>query len=415
MRYLRSEKYFPIIVGLHFVLWAVDLWLYDGSVGPQRVIGEVFSSWVVTVFAFNFLMATRARWVERIFGGLDKMYVIHRRSGVIAVVLLLLHFAVIPKSEGFSPGKPLGIIALALILFGVVAAASPALKRKIPYGKWLPGHRWMGLFYVIGVAHAFLVDSLIWELVFIRAYVFGMAAVGVGAWVYRAFFSRRAHPHLAYRVSEVRRPSERVVEATLEPGGSALNFTPGQFAFFGFDGFSGRESHPFTISGPPNGGSLQIAVKASGDLTEALHKGLEPGVAVAVDGPYGHFTQDFATQTDQIWVAGGIGITPFLAMAPSVPTGRRVTLYWCVGHEDEAFAREDLERVATQSADFEFVLWPSVAQGHLTADVLATNHELGGADVMICGPQAMKDALFRGLRSLGVPARQLHDEVFQFR
>ena len=60
MRMIKSEVYFPIIVGVHLVLWAVDLALYEGSwalvegESPiQRVLGEIMSSWVITVFGFN--------------------------------------------------------------------------------------------------------------------------------------------------------------------------------------------------------------------------------------------------------------------------------------------------------------------------------------------------------------------------
>ncbi|MCD4664127.1 MAG: hypothetical protein K8R68_02580, partial [Bacteroidales bacterium] len=97
MRTIKQEHYFPIIIAIHFIFWWIDLTLYKGTYefSAQHIAGEIFSSWVVTVFAANFLMATRARWVERIFGGLDKMYMIHRRSGIIAVVLLMLHFIVV--------------------------------------------------------------------------------------------------------------------------------------------------------------------------------------------------------------------------------------------------------------------------------------------------------------------------------
>ena len=136
MKILKQEIYFPIIIAVHFVFWAIDLYFYNGTykevssdtmffgiidgtwANPHRIMGEVFSSWVVTVFAFNFLMATRAKWVERIFGGLDKMYLIHRRSGVIAVFLLLAHFLIVPRAADFNPGKPLGFYALILILIG---------------------------------------------------------------------------------------------------------------------------------------------------------------------------------------------------------------------------------------------------------------------------------------------------------
>ena len=82
---LKQESFFPILIGIHFILWIIDIELYSGTypTSSKHIAGEVFSSWVVTVFAANFLMATRANWIEWIFGGLDKMYLVHRRSGII--------------------------------------------------------------------------------------------------------------------------------------------------------------------------------------------------------------------------------------------------------------------------------------------------------------------------------------------
>jgi predicted ferric reductase len=145
MRTLKTGYYFSVIVGIHLIFWVIDLYFYNGNFVEiksetlfsgelinepwnnfHRILGEILSSWVVTVFAFNFLMATRAKWVEKLFGGLDKMYLVHRRSGVVAVVLLLAHFLIVPKDLAeFSVGKPLGFAAMALILLGVVLAASP--------------------------------------------------------------------------------------------------------------------------------------------------------------------------------------------------------------------------------------------------------------------------------------------------
>ena len=71
MRTIKQEHYFPVLIGIHLVFWAVDLFLYKGDYQytPQHIIGEVFSSWVITVFAINFLMATKSKWIEKIFGG----------------------------------------------------------------------------------------------------------------------------------------------------------------------------------------------------------------------------------------------------------------------------------------------------------------------------------------------------------
>lgn len=77
MRILKKEIYFPILILIHFVFRVIDLYMYNGSYEytSKHIAGEVFSSWVVTVFAANFLMATRATWVEKIVGDLDKMYI----------------------------------------------------------------------------------------------------------------------------------------------------------------------------------------------------------------------------------------------------------------------------------------------------------------------------------------------------
>ena len=207
MRTIKQEHYFPAIIAIHFILWAIDLSLYQGSFREvhsdtlfygemndvswnniHRILGEVFSSGVVTVFAANFLMATRARWVERIFGGLDKMYMIHRRSGIIAVVLLLLHFVFVPRNlTEFTPGKPMGFYALILILIGVMLSAAPVFKRKIKYHRWVNIHKLMGLFYILGIVHSLKVPTLTSELPIVRTYVYGMALIGIAAWFYKAF------------------------------------------------------------------------------------------------------------------------------------------------------------------------------------------------------------------------------------
>lgn len=185
VRAVKKEWYFPLIIGVHFIIWAIDLFFYKGSfrevssdtlffgemtneswLNFHRIFGEVLSSWVVTVFAANFLMATRAKWVEKTFGGLDKMYLIHRRAAIIAFTLIIAHFLFVPRDlTAFTPGKPLGFYALILIIIGVILSAAPPLKRKIPYNKWLNIHKLMGVFYLMAVVHGMLLSLFLSQLV----------------------------------------------------------------------------------------------------------------------------------------------------------------------------------------------------------------------------------------------------------
>ena len=433
MRILKQEIYFPIIILIHFAFWGIDLYFYRGTFmevssdtlffgemnneswkNVHRILGEVFSSWVVTVFAFNFLMATRAKWVEKIFGGLDKMYLIHRRSGVIAVVLLLLHFIVVPRDlVEFNPGKPLGFYALVLILLGVIISAAPPLKKKIPYHKWINIHKLMGIFYVMAVLHGLMVKSLIKELPITRIYVFGMAFLGIAAWFYRAFLFRFFNKKLEYEIIEVQDKNFGITEITMKPMPQNLNYLAGQFAFFNFPSISKKEQHPFTLSSHPYDKNLRITVKGLGDHTNDLSKKLHVGDTTFVEGPYGHFSSSYIKEKEQVWIAGGIGITPFLSLARDM-YANRVNLFWCVNDTDEAVYTDELHTLSKDNPNFNVTIWSSKKMGHLTIDQLGIS-DFKDKGYLICGPSSLKKNMMEQLKQKGVGNEAIYDEEFAFR
>ena len=433
MRTLKQEIYFPIIIGLHLILWVIDIAMYQGDsmeirsaiffffdienvsyINPYRILGEILSSWVVTVFAANFLMATRAKWVERIFGGLDKMYLIHRRSGVIAVVLLILHYMIVPRDYiDIVVGKLMGFFALVLILLGVIISAVPIFKRKIKYNKWLNIHKLMGLFYVLGVAHSFFVNTLTSELPLVRVYVYGMALIGTIAWVYRAFLFNVFNKKLDYKITEVKNLGHQVTEVVLKPIKKDLQYLAGQFAFFKFPSISKQEQHPFTLSSHPYDNMLRITVKGLGDYTDDLKSKLIVGDSALVEGPYGHFSSSYIKEYDQIWIAGGIGITPFLSLAKDLHPNK-VQLYWCVNKKEEAVYVDELQEIVNNNPNIQFTIWSSDESGYLTADKLDTDN-FKNKGYLICGPNAMKESLTKGLLQKGVNRGDIYDEEFAFR
>ena len=431
MRVLKQEIYFPIIIGVHFIFWAIDLYFYKGSFTEvssdtllfgvmtneswfnfSRIFGEVLSSWVVTVFAANFLMATRAKWVEKIFGGLDKMYMIHRRSGIIAVTLLIAHFIFVPRDlVSFNIGKPLGFYALILILIGVIISAVPFFKKKLPYNKWINFHKLMGLFYVMAVIHGTMVHSLIKELPLTRVYVFGMALIGIGAWFYRAFLYGFFNKKLDYEVTSVNDLGNRINEVHLKPIGKVLHFKAGQFAFFTFPSLSKREQHPFTISSHPLSDNLRVTVKDLGDYTSKVAS-LKKGDVARIEGPFGLFSSKYSKEKEQIWIAGGIGITPFLSLSKDIYMNN-VKLYWCVKNKDEAVYSKELAEISSNNPNFEFIIWYSDEKGFLTVDNLG--EEIKDKAYLICGPEALKQNIIKQLTAKGVKRDSIYDEEFAFR
>ena len=436
MRTIKQEHYFPAIIAIHFVFWWIDLYFYKGTFkeihsdtllfgelkdinwGNHRILGEVFSSWVVTVFAFNFLMATRAKWVEKIFGGLDKMYMIHRRSGVIAVILLLLHFVFVPRDlTEFNPGKPLGFYALVLILIGVILSAAPPLKRKIPYHKWIKFHKLMGVFYVMGVIHGIMVKSLIQELPITRVYVFGMAFIGIAAWFYRAFLYNLFNKKLDYTVSKIQHFKNDTLEVILEPDNMSLSYKAGQFTFVSFKGINRNEAHPFTISNNPNGndGVLRLTIKALGDYTADLQSSITKGAQAKIQGSFGLFDFKKTKYKNQLWLAGGIGITPFLSFLKEVSDEDDITLVWSVKEVSQAYYKDEIEEIASQNPNIRFVLWDSDTKGHFAIDKMYESAEIKEHSIFICGAEVMRESYIKQLQQKGVSINDIHYEEFSFR
>ncbi len=417
MRTIKQEHYFPLIIATHFIFWWIDLSLYKGSYEytSKHLAGEIFSSWVVTVFAANFLMATRAKWVEKIFGGLDKMYMIHRRAAIIAVVLLLLHFIVVPRSPIFTSGKPMGFYAMILIFIGVVLSAVPVLKRKLKYHKWLKIHKLMGLFYILGIAHSFNVPTLTSELPIVRTYVYGMALIGIGAWFYKAFLYNLFNKKLKYTVDNVTHFDNDVTEISLRPDNKQLKFNSGQFAFVSFEGMNKQEQHPFTISNHPSEDKLRFTVKSLGDYTSDLQTSLVEGINAKVEGAFGLFNFKNAKYNNQLWLAGGIGITPFLALLQEVNSDYEITLVWSVGSIDQANYKDEIENIAAQNQNIQFVLWDSETKGYFTIDKMYKSATIKNHSIFICGPDTMRESYIKQLLQKGVSIKDIHYEEFSFR
>jgi predicted ferric reductase len=94
---------------------------------------------------------------------------------------------------------------------------------------------------------------------------------------------------------------------------------PGQFAFISSRSEWG--AHPFTIASHWNASDRKISfiVKEQGDATQELEKRLPIGTKLVVEGPYGYFNFE-DNKLRQIWVSGGIGITPFVARMKHLAT-----------------------------------------------------------------------------------------------
>jgi predicted ferric reductase len=391
----------PVLNGM---LWAASPPPCDG----RQVVGEAAGSTAVLLFATALVLATRARWLEGVFGGLDRVYRTHRRAGRWGFALLAGHVAAVPWTLSSPGGTPSGFLAAGGFLVLVLLSA----VRRVSYGVWRRSHRLVGVFFLVSLAHTLLVDQLVDTapgplLLLSAAYVTGIAAYG-----YTLLLARFVRPRRSYVVRAVQRLDPATVEVELSPRGPRrLTFRPGQFVFVTFHQHGLREPHPFTVSSSPSEESLRLTIRSAGRFTSRVHRVLRPGRRATVEGGYGMFDHACGRQR-QVWVAGGIGITPFLSWLRSGVPDRSVDLFYVVRHREDALFRAEIEN----HAGLRLHLVVTSESGRLTAErIAATVGRLEDVDVYLCGPEPMTTGLAAGFRRLGVPAAAIHRELAAFR
>jgi len=270
---------------------------------------------------------------------------------------------------------------------------------------------------IAAVAHGALVAPALHASMLLRVTYLAVGGTGVAAYAYRELFARFVVPAHDYTVNDVRRPNETTTEVSLEPVREPLAFVPGQFVVLSFGGASGWQRHPFSVTSAPSDRRLDVSIKAVGDYTRGLHDKLRPGTPAKVAGPFGGFDYSRGGH-DQIWVAGGIGITPFMSWIRSLDGSfdRRVDLYYSVGQEADALYLDEIEAAASQHPTFHTKIVETERGGLLTAERAASGHPRG-ADVWVymCGPPPMMTAFAEGFRALGIPASRVRWEQFDIR
>ncbi len=123
-------------------------------------------------------------------------------------------------------------------------------------------------------------------------------------------------------------------------------FAPGTFVSVSVFGLG---EAPFTIaSGPGDDTHVELAVRAAGNLSRALHR-LEPGDTVGVRGPFGNgFPVDELAGQDVLLVAGGLGLVILRSLLLAVLSRRRefgrVVLLYGAASPDAFLFRDDLRR-----------------------------------------------------------------------
>ena len=417
------------LVFILLVLLTIFIWLIfpperEGVENYARYLaGMTLGSLVLVLMSFSLFLSTRPRWAEPYFGGLDKMYLTHRHTSTAAFLILFVHLLVVPLHVfDLALGNYLAIIAFS----GIVSIVLPTLAPRIPflnrmtgetYEGWKKLHRFIGIFFILGYLHSITVNAptakiaINWNQVFVF--------LGIGSYLYTELFGRFFKKYVPYTVEAVNHPNSSTTEVVLRPKKDLITkHRAGQFLFVRFLEKGLNESHPFTISSAPNEDGLRLTIKACGDFTRRLFANLKAGTDAIVEGAYGMF--DYRTGgPKQIWVAGGIGITPFLSFIRDLKDdlNHHVDFYYTVRHKDEAIFVDEIEKIVTKYPRLKPYIRFSAVHGSLTVDDIVKNAggDIRGHHVYMCGPLPMVQAFEKKFAEAGVSRENIHFEEFNFR
>ncbi len=400
-----------------FVTAALVLWAYPEGPLSARTFG-ILLGWTGCGLLLSSLgLMLREPRLARRLGGLENMYRWHHRTGMAAYVALLAHPLLLAADalparpmeawetlSPFSESWPVwsGWLSLAMLMAGLGITFMPRLAYRIRR----PLHAALGVAVLVGLIHLFLlgIDEPVLPIFTVAAALFGWRLV-------REDWGLGAHP---YVTTEVTRITDGVVEVALKPLGNPLDVGFGQFVLVAFGAgphFRGcGEFHPFTVSALDDGGVIRIAVKALGDCTRHIQS-IEPGVSTRVEGAFGSFLAD-RPRTPQLWIAGGIGLTPFLAALRGGQLVAPTTLIYLYRTEADAPFVSELRRLAASAPLLTLI---SIATGEAPPEPeTLLSDDLGGDwECHLCGPPPMIDGFVRALRQRGVGIRRMHFESFE--
>ncbi len=412
------------------------LWLiakpmpWDSLKNISENLGKLAGLAGMALFAWAVILSARFKIYNRMFHGLDNTYKAHHNIGSWAFILLLIHPVLITfryflsspasayefiKPSLASPFRAVGSIAL----FGMVVCFVFTMYISIKHEKFVLVQRILGFILFIGAIHAVFVGNSDLGftpigIVTLQIYLGVLIGLAAFVYIYRSIFHGNFAKYDIYKLDKIKKINDNY-ELILTPQGEPMKYLPGQFAFIKLeaDGILGQ-SHPFSMSSDPAGKELIFGIKVLGDYTRALED-VQPGTLVKVDGPYGTFSNKIVKNKRQVWIAGGIGITPFMAMAKALDSSQDVDLYYSAKNHKEAIYMEELSRLSKTKKNLRIIPFMEDEKGFVNAELIfEMSKELDDANFMICGPMMMMKSLRSQLRDKGVANKNINTEEFNF-
>ena len=410
------------IIGISIVLVALEIptssWLSSAALSLACGVAAL------SLMAGSAVLGGRWRWIEGAFGGLDRVYEVHKWLGIYALALASVHLLFKADMRGWDTAAILPMtadwarLARQASFIGLMVIALLALNRNIPYGVWRWWHRLSGPIFLVVVVHWLSIKSPIGLLSPAGLWLATLSWLAVSAALWKLAFYPFLARHAEYIIVDVS-PGSSAVQIDLLPTRHRIKFQPGQFGFVRIKAQGLREPHPFTIAAANSeDGRLRFVIRSLGDFTAKLLTDVRVGMRADVYAPHGMFTRAVGAERE-IWIAGGVGISPFISWMSDVEAERfdQVTLFYFYT-PGRAFPSVDVIKTMAESRDVEFV---PLATGPTTASFeahfldIARKYSSSTLDIAVCGPAGLADAVSALAAASGISVQTIRSETFAFR
>jgi propane monooxygenase reductase subunit len=205
-----------------------------------------------------------------------------------------------------------------------------------------------------------------------------------------------------------------------------FRFFPGQYLDIKVPGTDETRSFSMANITTKDGGLLEFVIKVYPDglFSHYLDSQLKVGDRLELSGPFGVFTLREGNDIELVFVGGGAGMAPILALLRSMVArgiDRKATYYYGArGRKDLCFENE-LRALEDELPSFTFV--PALSEpadgddwdgetGLITDVVKRLAGDLKGAHAYVCGPPPMVEAAMVMLTAAGVDEKRVYYDKF---
>ena len=364
-----------------------------------------------------------------IFHDIAPIMRIHRWLGTYGAVFILLHPILIILSYGesilytivpslgseFERHVTLGRIAF--LMFAVVWITSALLRSKMGYRPWKYIHFLSYICLPFALLHIPGTGSQFASHAFVQAYFYSIliALILVSLLRIRGLINGDRH---AYVVSRHGKIADEAYLLELSPTSSDRSLPrPGQYIYLKFGLFS--EDHPFSVvSTNHETGEITLAYRNLGRFTSYMIE-QKIGSKVSISRGFGEFLTPYDAGQPTVFIAGGIGITPFIETIGRRPAQSDMWLFYSNRtHDTSAFLPQLNAMLGTRAVSIfnqENAVNPQEENGYLNTDIIRKYiTDPTRYHYYLCGPEIMMKSVGEMLRSLNVPDTQIKTEAFNF-